>query len=258
MTYNEILKMLDGKMVLSVKNDINTIVFKQMCYHRNGYPASNVVKPLMDRWNCCLDAEDIEQSYKDRVVLTIVTLLHKAGLVDADLTKKAMQAIEHFKKDCVLGENFSRQGDKVKALLKSTPQPLTKKPGYKESITFYRAKDVVAIQLDGKYCAAYVLTDEHNEHPTITFYRAVFDHLPTLEEVQNVKIKKGFGSFMVAKMTYLPDYANQIRLIAANVELTPDGKPYKRKEHYSGVVTNMFELQGDMRRLFQYNEEGWK
>ena len=97
-----------------------------------------------------------------------------------------------------------------------------------------------------------------NECPVIEFYDGVFDHVPSLEEIQKLPARGAhyqdgrvrISRYAVAQMKYLPDPANQVKLIAAAVAQPPSGK---HLEASVGLyeLTDIFTLQKALEYLFR-------
>lgn len=159
----------------------------------------------------------------------------------------------------VLSDAFYHQTDKIKEFITSEPTPLTKKPWPpKNNITFYRARDVVSIQLDKKYYAAYIHENRHNEAPIIEFYDAVFDSLPVWEDIKGKKAKGNSNNhickYSVAGMKDLLDYANQVHLIEANVKEVPDSSHLTQSVGL-WTISDIIDVQRYIRGLFEVNKK---
>lgn len=183
MTHQQILDKLAAKhLVKSIDEDLSSLVFYAMCYNKDSIEKqlAYFLPNLLLRWNCVLKAgKEVSDNYKEITILEIAVLLHKYGYADNSITKQAIEAIDHLNKKVVLSDDFFRKSDEIKNILLSLPISLKRKPAIAESITFYRKKDVISIQLDGKYYAAYIheLTGI-NESPKIEFYNGMFDNIP--------------------------------------------------------------------------------
>lgn len=231
MTHQQIIDKLHKRMAESIDYDLHRIIPSLM----NGNKTPNaqlVLDQLMPRWNCALlaPAEEVTDNYKSMLILTIALLLHKYGMSDPDLTERAIKAIDHLNDKVVTSDAFFRQTDQIKEFIKSMPKPLTRRPGYLSCITFYRAQDVISFQMEGKFVAAYVHENRHNEAPVVEFYDAVFDSRPTMEQLAGVKAmgdtyadgSAKTNKYAIFGLKDLPDYANQVHLIKASVEEAPD------------------------------------
>ncbi|WP_286964927.1 hypothetical protein [Flavobacterium sp. UBA4854] len=139
------------------------------------------------------------------------------------------------------------------------PIPLKRKPSVPESITFYRKGDVISIQLENRFYAAYIhkITGA-NESPILEFYDGVFDKIPTWGNLQNLPAKgqlyndgiKRISKFSVYGLKHEPDTANQIRLIKASVDNPPANNHLKESVGLYSVI-DLFTLQRDIKNLFK-------
>lgn len=257
-------KLAAGRMPETLDADLARLVWRGMVDHgfgRVGSVLEYVLPRLLSRWNCVLEATDDEVSplYRSKTWLALATLLHKYGLADPQITARALAAIDELNDAVALSDAFFQRSEEFKKELQEAPKPLTRKPSVPDSITFYRARDVIGIQLDGRFYAAYVLECAYpNASPVIEFYDGVLDHLPRLEEVVGLPargwfFKGGDGPYVrrlsVIGLKYEPDPANQITLIGACVPEPPDNSALKR---YDALYTSsdIFEIQQDIRRMF--------
>ncbi|WP_306353924.1 hypothetical protein [Flavobacterium sp. '19STA2R22 D10 B1'] len=234
MTHQQIVDKLAAKhLVASIDDDLAELTITAMIREKNEgiNPLSYVLPKLLVRWNCVLNAgKEVSSNYKQKTVLALAVLLHKYGFADKAITDKALKAIDSLNKSVALSDDFFRKSDEIKKLLLSTPEPLKRKPSSPESITFYRAKDVISIQIKDKFYAAYIHSlYSPNVAPIIEFYDGVFDTIPTLSQLENRKAKgiifndglERVSNFYIGGMKSLPDLANQIQLIGACVEHKP-------------------------------------
>ena len=90
---------------------------------------------------------------------------------------------------------------------------------------------VVAMELDGRFHALYVHgCARTNQSPIVEFYDAVFDHVPQMAELADVRARgrrynDGVGRvarFSISGLKFLPDPASQFTLVKACVETPPD------------------------------------
>lgn len=264
MNHQQILEKLAAKhLVQSIDEDLKRLAFEAMCYEKHGTIASQsvyVIPKLLLRWNCVLAADHAEVTpiYQEKTVLALAVLLHKYGLVERNITQKALQAIDILNKEVILSDDFACKSDEIKQLLLSAPSPLNRKPSISENITFYRAQDVIAMQLENKYYAAYVhgLTGP-NESPIVEFYDGVFDCIPNLEQLKGTKAigatyndgKQHISLYGVCGMKYLPDLANQVHLIGACV-LEKPANEYLEDPVGLYTVTDLFGIQEIIKQLF--------
>lgn len=220
-----------------------------------------LISKLLPRWNCILTTNDkhISEHYKQRTYLALAVLLHKYGYKYEPITTNALKSIDLLNKDVVLSDDFYRKSDDIKAFLATEPVQLKRRPAMPESITFYRPKDVISIELDNKYYGAYIHSlTAPNENPIIEFYNKVFDEPPTMEELKKCKAKGSLyndGTECIAKysvrgMKFLPDLANQVKLISSCENEPPSNNHLiKPVELYS--VQDIFWIQNIIRGLFK-------
>lgn len=87
-----------------------------------------VIPPVLLRWRCLLDAEDIGAATKNVTRVALATLLHKYGFQDPGTTAGALAAVDELNRQVVLSDAFERQSPEIKKLLESAPVPLTRRP----------------------------------------------------------------------------------------------------------------------------------
>jgi hypothetical protein len=224
-------------------------------------PSASVLPPLLRRWNCVLQAGDDAASplYRHKTAVALAILLHKYGIADAGIADRADTAIDALNEAVALSDDFHRKTATIKAtFLRTPPAPLKRAPGLPDSLTFYRAGDVVSYQLDDRHYAAYVhRCAQTNQSPVIEFYDAVFDHVPGIEDLQDkpargrryndgsVRIER----MSVAGMKFMPDPAAQFVLIKACVD-TPPGTAHLGKPVGLYGVSDVFDLQDSVDRMF--------
>lgn len=217
-------------------------------------PSASVLPPLLRRWNCVLQAGDDAASplYRHKTAVALAVLLHKYGIADASIADRADAAIDALNEAVALSDDFHRKTAAIKtAFLRTPPAPLKRAPGLPDSLTFYRAGDVVSYQLDGRHYAAYVhRCAQTNQSPVIEFYDAAFDQVPGIDDLQG-KPARGrryddgnarVELLSVAGMKFMPDPAGQFVLIKACVETPPDQSHLGRPVGLYGV-SDVFELQ---------------
>ncbi len=112
--------------------------------------------------------------YKELVYLVLVVTLHKHGIKDDEFSKKALKAIDVLRDKEILGKAFNKQIPSIKELLQTKPSEQTKKPPFPDEVTFFREGDIIAIEIKGKFFAAYVHDVGFNQRPLIEFYDEVF------------------------------------------------------------------------------------
>lgn len=266
MTHQQILDKLAARhLVQSIDEDLARLITRTMSYAKHDKkiadnPLASFLPKMQLRWDCILKADNAEVSddYRQKAILAIAVNLHKYGFADKSITGDAIKAIDALNKSVALSDDFFRKSDEIKAFISSPPVELKRKPALPDSITFYRPKDVVSIQLGKKYYCAYIhKLAGPNESPVLEFYDSVFDKVPTLLMLENIKAKgqvynDGVGrisKYSVAGMKFLPDLANQIKLVSACVETPPSNKDLQKPVGlYS--VSDIFEIQDDIKRLF--------
>ncbi len=265
MNHKQIIdKVAFGKLGDAMEEDLARLVSSAMSFRKGGSIKdipSYVLPKMLTRWNCVLLAKDgIAEYYKEKVVLTMATLFHKYGLRDENITNEAILAIDKLNDGVVLSDDFYRKSDEIKEFLKTKPIDLKRKPHIPDSVTFYRAKDIVSIQIEDSYYLGYIhkLTGV-NDCPILEFYDKVFVEQPTIKDINNLKAKgekynDGIirkSRFAIYGMKYQPDFANQIHLISSSVnsELIPDSD---HLEESVGLytVTDLFRIQGIIKKLF--------
>lgn len=262
MTHQQILDKLASKhLVRSIDEDLARLTYYAMCFEKDYEKQFTYIFPkLMLRWNCVLNAnkDAVTDNYKLITILGLCIQLHKYGFADKDLTEEALKAIDKLNEAVVLSDDFFRKSDEIKKIISSVPVQLKRKPTIPESITFYREKDVISIQLGNKFYPAYIhkLTGA-NESPVIEFYDGVFDKVPTIQDLENLNAKgqvyndgtERVSRFSVSGMKYLPDLANQVKLISACVDQKPSDK-HLGESIGLYAVKDLFQLQNDIRNLF--------
>jgi hypothetical protein len=264
MKHSEILDKLAARhLVESIEEDVARLVWLAMCPPADGI-AAYVMPRLLPRWNCVLNAgkDEVADLYKQKTFLALAVVLHKYGVADKAITKKALAAIDKLNKAVALSDDFFSKTDRIKALIESAPEPLKRRPSHRDSLTFYRAGDVVAIQLGERYHAAYVHEIlGFNEKPLIELYDAVFDRRPALADVLGKRAKGGYyddmtervEKFSVAGMRNVPDLANQFVLIGSGIEEKPSSSHLKVPVGlYS--VDDLFGLMASMQVMFRERE----
>ena len=248
----------------TLDNDLARLVWRGMVDHGFGRIDSvleYVLPRLFSRWNCVLEAPDDEVSplYRNKTWLALATLLHKYGLADAQITAHALLAIDELNDAVALSDSFFHRSEAFKAELGEAPKPRTRKPSMPDSITFYRARDVISIQLDGRYYAAYVLGCAYtNASPVLEFYDGVFDRRPNLEEIVALPARgetfttdprPHVARFSVSGIKYEPDPANQITLIGACVPTPPDNSALRKRDSMD-ASSDIFDIQRTIRTMF--------
>ncbi|UII32927.1 hypothetical protein LVD17_03665 [Fulvivirga ulvae] len=253
-----------GQLAQAIEEDLIRLINLTMSLKRGGSIKdipSYVLPLLLTRWDCVLLAEDgIAIHYKEKVVLTLATLLHKYGLSDKIITDKAINAIDHLNEAVVLSDDFYRKSPQIKDLLLTKPLEWKRRPKIPKNTTFFRPNDIVSIKLDDKYYVAYIheLTGV-NESPILEFYDSVFENKPAIEDITALKAKGEkyndgkvrIAHFAIYGMKYQPDFANQVHLIrAGNLEMIPDNS---HLEEAIGLftVSDLFAIQKTIEKMFE-------
>ncbi|GAA3772060.1 hypothetical protein [Flavobacterium ginsengiterrae] len=265
MTHQQILDKLASKhLVKSIDEDLARLTFSAMLGNKDSADTHllYILPRLLNRWNCVLNADEISNNYKQITILALSVLLHKYGFQDETINKKAIDAIDLLNKEVVLSDDFERKSEEIKQFILSTPTPLKRKPSQPESITFYRKGDVISIQLEDHFYAAYIHEiSRGNESPIIEFYDGVFDTIPSWEGIKNLSAKgqlynsgiERISKYSVYGLKHQPDTANQIHLIKSCVDTSPINKHLKESVGLYSVI-DLFRMQSDIKNLFKLNE----
>ncbi len=267
MKHQQILDKLAARyLVKSMDEDLSRLMIRALSFKKHGsIPTveSYVIPRLLKRWNCALEAgkEEVKKYYKETAILAMSILMHKYGISEKSIQEKALNAISVLNDAVVLSDDFFRKSEEIKTFIQSQPKPLSKKPSYPENTTFYRAGDVISIQLEGKYYGAYILEITGiNESPVLEFYDCIFDNKPQLMDLKGLRAKgnklndgkRYVSCHAVYGMKYLPDLANQVHLLGAckTNDFRPDNDHLNRTEGlYS--VSDIFKLQETIHRLYE-------
>ena len=264
MTHQQITDKLAARhLVQSMEEDIARLSWEAITFDKNKYiddQLSHILPKLLLRWNCVLDADngDVSEGYKQKTIVALITLLHKYGYANTELTAKGFKAIDAINDAVLLSDDFFRKPEEIKQVLSAAPVPLKRKPSIPDSITFYRAKDVISFQLGKRFYAAYIQTlSAPNESPVLEFYDAVFDKVPNLQELEKVPAKgeryqdgtDRTARFSVSGLKFLPDLAHQIQLVSACVENKPSGE-HLQKAIGLYTVGDLFSIQESIGHLF--------
>ena len=264
MTHQQIIDKLAARhLAQAIDDDLSRLTFYAMASAKNETSFDQktyVLSRLYKRWNCVIIAtqHDVTEIHKQKTILTLAIQLHKYGFADNELTQKAVAAVDYLNGGAVLSDDFCRRSAEIKEFLHTKPILLKRKPSLPENVTFYRPKDVISIQLDKAFYAAYIheLTGL-NESPIIEFYDKLFDKNPTLNELNMVQAKGWFYNeskidiawFGVDGLRNLPDPANQIQLISACVEKKPTNE-HLQKPAGLYQMSDLFTLPRDIINLF--------
>lgn len=259
-------KLAADTLVQTLDEDLARLMTTLMAYAKHdaalaANPGARALPLVLRRWNCILEANDdtVSALYRQKTVVALAILLHKYGIAAASITAQADAAIDALNDAVALSDDFHRKTADIKeAFLQTRPTPLKRAPGLPDSLTFYRAGDVVSYQLDGRYYAAYV---HHcagiNTSPVIEFYDAVFDRVPSIDQLQDKPAKgrryndgsERIERMAVAGMKFMPDPAGQIVLVKACVETPPDNSHLKKSVGLH-VVSNILDMQERVDGLF--------
>ncbi|MBB2948350.1 hypothetical protein FB565_008133 [Actinoplanes lutulentus] len=204
-----------------------------------------VTGPILERWRPRLDSA--------KVRLALAALLHKYGMASPDITDQALTAIDELERGVVLSDAFSRQVPAIRELLLSPPVPLTRRPRQPKPTTFHRPGDVISFELRSRFHAAFV-REVHgaNEYPIVEFYQGVFDRVPVPSELvgRPSARDRGRARFAVIGMTYVPDPAGQVVVIASG---QPDGPVGEEPRPGEGLYT-LSDILGVQRAILGFHE----
>ncbi|MDX3728981.1 hypothetical protein [Streptomyces caniscabiei] len=217
-----------------------------------GEPVRDLITPVLNRWRCLFDCDDVRPMTKNVVWVALATLLHKYGLQDMAVTAQARRAVGDLNREVALSDAFARYSEDIKQFLSTAPAPLTRKPSVPRPLTFLRAGDVLSIEFSGRFHAAYVREITGlNESPVIEFYEGTFSQPPTLADLTGRKAAKpaARARFHVTGLTYLPDPAHQVRtVVTAHADGPKGGEPVPGRGLYA--MTELIALQRHIVDLF--------
>lgn len=267
MTHQQILDKLAAKaLVQNIDEDLARLTGTAMRYAKHDREiAANltnyILSKMLQRWNCILKADSSEViiNYKRKANIALALTLHKYGLTDEIIREKAIKAIDDLNNEVVLDDDFFRKTAEIKTFINSKPTELKRIPSSPDNITFYRPKDVISIQLGKQYFCAYIHSHERpNESPVLEFYDKIFDSVPKIGELEKINAKgrmndsgvTRISKFSVAGIKFLPDLANQIKLIAACVEVPPFNTHLAESVGLY-TITDVFGMQDDIDNLFK-------
>ncbi|MFK0156715.1 hypothetical protein ACIQVK_32200 [Streptomyces sp. NPDC090493] len=260
MRHQQILDKLAARETVQAMNeDVARWTGEQMSYRGRSHAEVEkaVITPVLARWRCLFDAADATAAAKDVGWVALATLLHKYGFHDSAITAKALTSVDELNRHVVLSDAFEKQSPAIKALLRSAPTPLTRRPRNTRTVTFLRPGDVVSIQLAGRFHAAFV-HELHgaNEFPVIEFYAGSFSHPPTMAQLAGRPAARAGARarFGVAGLTYLPDPAQQVKALASQHSKAPHGgDPQPGGGLWS--LTDIIDLPGATAALFNDDRE---
>lgn len=189
MRHQQVLDKLAARgIVQGMVEDVARWTAGQMAYPGRSHAEVEkaVVPPVLTRWRCLLEDADATATDKNVGWVALATVLHKHGFHDSAVTARALASVDELNRHVVLSDAFARQSPAVKALLRSAPTPLTRRPRRPAAVTFLRPGDVVSIRLADRFHAAHV-HDLHgaNEFPVIEFYAGSFTGPPTMTQLTN-------------------------------------------------------------------------
>lgn len=225
---------------------------------REGAQHADVVPALKERWHFALDAVREESDASEgarmdayKTALVLATALHEVGLVDAELTGLAIDGIHALNDAVWLSDDFLHRSDEMIALLRSTPALLTRRPTTRETITFTRGGDLLAIRLRSVWVVGHVhFVDGPNKYPHIELYERTFSEAPDPSEVVGTRAwgytyegqdQANVTRLIVSGLRHLPDPAGQIHLIASGVTLPPSSS-HLHDAQIVGTRADLFEL----------------
>lgn len=255
-------KLAARQLVQVIEDDVASLTADAMSFAKHDKQLTvqiYVLPKLLARWNCVLQgpAAEVSSGYKDKTALAMALLLHKYGMADPALTQLALQAIDNLNAAVALSDAFFKSAAAIKALLVSPPVELKKRPSTRDNLTFLRAGDVIAIQLEQHFYAAYVHEIKgFNEYPVIELYEGRFTSRPHMADLDG---RAAYGEtyndgsvrismYAIHGMRHLPDPANQFHLIASGITVTPD-----RDNLLPSVglytVSDLFRLQNVLRKI---------
>lgn len=255
-------KLAAGTVSPTVRDEVRILAQKSFFSAKHqglgGAQYADVVPAMKERWHFRLDAArqgsdasegEVMTAYK--VAIALAATLHEVGLVDSELTELAIDGIHSLNDAVWLSDAFLHQSDEMIALLRTSPLALTRKPTTRETLTFTRAGDVLAIRLRHNWVVGHIhVVDGPNQHPHIELYERVFNWLPDPAEVVGTRAwgqaYQGSGQANVSRLIVsgvrnLPDPAEQIHLIASGVAVTPDNR-HLHDEGNVGTHVDLFEL----------------
>lgn len=232
MTHSKILGFLASKTLVKAMDEDFSIAISHCLPSQMQY--------VKVRWDCIFLADDnvVSQNYKDTALIAWATLCHKYAVTafgnQAEMNLLAFEAIDRLNDDVATTDRFFHATQHIKDFLATPPIPLSRNPSVGEYITFFRQGDVIALQLNKKYVVAYVHSISQNyTAPTLEFYDGVFDELPTWEMVKSLQAKdmyvyndgiKRSEKLSVHGLKYVEDPANQVHLIASNIQTPPNNQ----------------------------------
>lgn len=226
-----------GQIPEVVQDEVNGLAGRSFIYAKHaghqGARYDDVVPRLLRRWSGLLDATDAtyDRMIGHQVAIALATCLHQVGLVHEALTDRAVAGIPELNEGVWLSDTFERQSPEITGLLRSTPTALTRRPPTRETVTFTRPGDLLAIRTSGRYVIGHVHGDTAiNQAPIIELYATTFEQLPAPDDVVGTPaagVPWGDGPpsidvLWVYGLRHIPDPAEQIHLIGVAQTTPPD------------------------------------
>ncbi|WP_369938937.1 hypothetical protein [Xanthomonas medicagonis] len=194
---------------------------------------ADVIDAVLLRWNCALQADpsDVPPLYVHKAALALAVCLHRQGFGDTQPTAAAVAAVEALNAAVALSDAFYRRSPEIIALLHSPAVMPARRPSTPKQQAAWRAGDVVAMQVAGRYHAFYVLQVSHGA-PIVEFYDIEQDSPFTWEQLRDVAARGqrlSDGRHFVRRyemfaMSQQPDPAHQFRLLASGIAPGPDNR----------------------------------
>lgn len=212
----------------------------------------DVITPVLLRWRCLFDAEDVGPAAKDIARVALATLLHKYGFQDPGTTAGALRAVDELNRHVVLCDAFERHSPEIKKLLESAPVPLTRRPRAPRALSLPRTGGMISFELAGRFHAAYAREmTGGNEFPVIEFYAGTFARPPVEAELSDraAAAERGRARFGVVGLSQLPDPAHQVPAVEARDAHPPYGGDPRPGEGL-WQLSDIMSLQQDVRYLF--------
>lgn len=231
MNHTAALKYLSGSVVLAAEQDIAARTLHAMAGARAGVDdragqERAIQEGCADRW-----AARLEGPGADEVHLVLALLLHKYGWDGGRFARGWRDGGAQLAAE--LPEGFARALPKIEALLAAPPKPLARKPGLEPGTTQFRAADLIAIRIRGRFFAAFVheVARQGNggQYPVIEFFDRAFSRVPRVDELEGVPARgERFNDGSVRRslhavsgLQWQPDPAGQVVLMQGGSTLQP-------------------------------------
>ena len=266
MNHKQILdKMAAGNLVTTLDQEVARLTFTAMAGHKNNWIDNKldyVITRLMPRWNSLVKHHAQESVRVEIFNIVLAIILHKYGFQVQKITDAAIESIERLNKKTILSDSFFHKEDEIKSFLIDKPKELTRYPRQAWPLTYYRPKDIVSFEVDGKYIAAYVY-GYSSSAPIVAFFDLIFEKPPFVEQLVGQRAYgksyaeserpdiKYFEKYAINGMTYIPDPAEQITIIASAIDIELD---ITGMEESNSICTHI-ELD-DVREIFKIIEAG--